>query len=132
MSLSELARRTNFSKGYLSKVENGAQVPSTTVIRQCDGALDAGGELIARCRRDEDRRSAPRLDAGQDDGRDWVLHMDQQGSLWFRPMARRQALAAGAASILVLGGPRQARALPNTDTVSAFTTMFGHIRTLGQ
>ncbi|MEV0680612.1 helix-turn-helix transcriptional regulator [Actinosynnema sp. NPDC050436] len=132
VSLTELARRTHYSKGYLSKVENGAQAPSPTLIRQCDGALAAGGELISRYRSDETRPTTPTRSPVDDTGRNWMLHMDDQGSLWFRPMGRRQALTAGAASILVLGGAGPARARAGTDAVSAFTTMFGHVRALGQ
>ncbi|MEU6150146.1 helix-turn-helix transcriptional regulator [Actinosynnema sp. NPDC047251] len=132
VSLSELARRTHYSKGYLSKVENGVQAPSSTLVRQCDGALEAGGELIARCRRDEPRTTVPGRGPDDDNGRNWMLHMDDQGSLWFRPMGRRQALATGAASILVLGGSGSVRSLPGEEAVAAFTTMFGHVRSLGQ
>jgi transcriptional regulator with XRE-family HTH domain len=47
MSLSQLAARTHYSKGHLSKVEHGSKPPSTDLARMCDAALEAGGELVA-------------------------------------------------------------------------------------
>lgn len=45
MSLSALARSVHYSKGYLSKIENGGKPPTPDLARRCDEALDAGGEL---------------------------------------------------------------------------------------
>src|SRR5687768_4279195 len=47
LSLSELARRVHYSKGYLSKVETGAKPASIDFARRCDAAPDADGELAA-------------------------------------------------------------------------------------
>ncbi|MEV6687109.1 helix-turn-helix domain-containing protein [Streptomyces sp. NPDC051130] len=46
VSLSDLARSIHYSKGYLSKIENGRKPPTPDVARRCDEALDAGGELL--------------------------------------------------------------------------------------
>jgi hypothetical protein len=56
--MGELARRVNYSKGYLSKIENDLKPPNTTMAKLCDHALDAGGRLIeaARSARTLDRR----------------------------------------------------------------------------
>lgn len=43
MSLTELARSVHYSKGYLSKIENGGKPPTLDVARRCDAVLDAGG-----------------------------------------------------------------------------------------
>jgi transcriptional regulator with XRE-family HTH domain len=45
-SLSAFAAEIYYSKGYLSRVENGDQRPSADLARRCDRALSAGGELI--------------------------------------------------------------------------------------
>jgi transcriptional regulator with XRE-family HTH domain len=47
LSLSDLAMLVHYSKGHLSKIENGQQRPSPALARQCDAALDAKGELTA-------------------------------------------------------------------------------------
>ncbi|MFE7777042.1 helix-turn-helix domain-containing protein [Streptomyces sp. NPDC057445] len=47
LSLSDLARRTHYSKGYLSKIETGGKPVNRDVARRCDEALDADGALLA-------------------------------------------------------------------------------------
>lgn len=47
MSLAELAKAVHYTKGHLSKIENGNQPPSLTLARQCDAALAANGMLVA-------------------------------------------------------------------------------------
>ncbi len=46
VSLTGLARSIHYSKGYLSKIENGSKPPTLDVARRCDDALDAGGALL--------------------------------------------------------------------------------------
>ncbi|MEU6061228.1 helix-turn-helix domain-containing protein [Streptomyces sp. NPDC047097] len=46
LSLSDLARRTHYSKGYLSKIETGAKPVTDEVARSCDDALRAHGRLL--------------------------------------------------------------------------------------
>ncbi|MCX4782160.1 helix-turn-helix domain-containing protein [Streptomyces sp. NBC_01264] len=46
LSLGDLARRTHYSKGYLSKIETGAKPVTLDVARSCDRVLGAGGELL--------------------------------------------------------------------------------------
>jgi DNA-binding XRE family transcriptional regulator len=50
LSLGELARRANYSKSYLSKIENDLKPPNPTVAKLCDHVLGAGGRLIAAAR----------------------------------------------------------------------------------
>ncbi|WP_045301746.1 nSTAND1 domain-containing NTPase [Saccharothrix sp. ST-888] len=46
VSLSELARLIHYSKGYLSKIENGTKPATPDVARRCDEALLSGGVLL--------------------------------------------------------------------------------------
>ncbi|WP_330300103.1 nSTAND1 domain-containing NTPase [Streptomyces sp. NBC_00503] len=46
LSLADLARRTHYSKGYLSKIETGVKPVTADVARSCDRVLEAGGELL--------------------------------------------------------------------------------------
>ncbi|GAA0403539.1 transcriptional regulator [Acrocarpospora corrugata] len=46
-TLSRLAREVYYSKGHLSKIENGLKVPSPDLARRCDAVLKANGALIA-------------------------------------------------------------------------------------
>ncbi|GGS46512.1 helix-turn-helix domain-containing protein [Actinokineospora fastidiosa] len=105
MSMGELARRVNYSKSYLSKVENDVKPPQETMARLCDGALNAGGRLIDAARLARDRGAAePTLD-------------------------RRQVLAAGTVlGIALAGGPRP---VPDDRVIAGMRTSFEHLRVLG-
>ncbi|MFD7699943.1 helix-turn-helix domain-containing protein [Streptomyces caelestis] len=46
LSLTDLARRTHYSKGYLSKIETGTKRATADIARICDRVLDARGELL--------------------------------------------------------------------------------------
>ncbi|MFE2141513.1 helix-turn-helix domain-containing protein [Streptomyces sp. NPDC059456] len=46
LSLADLARRTHYSKGYLSKIETGAKRVTHDVALRCDRVLEAGGTLL--------------------------------------------------------------------------------------
>jgi hypothetical protein len=46
LSLSKLAELVFYSKGYLSKVENGEKPPTLDLATQCDEVLGAGGNLV--------------------------------------------------------------------------------------
>ncbi|MFX0581150.1 P-loop NTPase fold protein [Nocardia nepalensis] len=47
LSLGELAILVHYSRGHLSRVETGHTVPTTSLVRACDTALNANGELLA-------------------------------------------------------------------------------------
>ncbi|MFD9939649.1 helix-turn-helix domain-containing protein [Nonomuraea sp. NPDC059023] len=46
LSLTTLAERVHYSKGYLSKIENGGKRPTPELARACDRALEANGALV--------------------------------------------------------------------------------------
>ncbi|GAA1288668.1 helix-turn-helix transcriptional regulator [Saccharothrix xinjiangensis] len=50
LSLSGLSRLVHYSRGYLSKVENGLASANPELAKSCDEALDAGGALVALAR----------------------------------------------------------------------------------
>ncbi|SCF35472.1 Helix-turn-helix domain-containing protein [Micromonospora echinospora] len=50
LSLADLARRVNYSRGYLSKVETGRAPGNLALARRCDQALATGGALAALMR----------------------------------------------------------------------------------
>ncbi|SER39903.1 helix-turn-helix domain-containing protein [Actinokineospora terrae] len=105
LSLRELAKRVNYSKGYLSKVERGLRPSNETLARLCDAALDAGGELIAAAR------------------------AVRSGTAEMSMLDRRQVLTAGSVlGLSLVGGPR-----PTVDerVLTGMRTSFEHLRTLG-
>jgi len=133
VSLGELARRTHYSKGYLSKVEMGLRPLSQDVARQCDGALGLRGALIAATRRSQ---AQPTPEAGvphEENGQRWVLQMDSDGSVWFQPLDRRSALL-GAGSLLAfpVSGAAPLRRMHAETAVQIFADQFAQLRQLGQ
>ncbi|MEU1557210.1 helix-turn-helix domain-containing protein [Streptomyces scabiei] len=63
LSLTDLARRTHYSKGYLSKIETGAKRPTVDVARLCDQVLGAEGELLRLVRQTQPRDGDPGTEA---------------------------------------------------------------------
>lgn len=60
ISLSTLAERVHYSKGYLSKVENGSSQPNASLAAMCDEVLATGGALTALLADAGGRRRAKR------------------------------------------------------------------------
>lgn len=56
LSLTELAERTHYSKGYLSKVETGLAIPNPALAALCEAELGAEGILTALLPREPARR----------------------------------------------------------------------------
>ncbi|MGW5849765.1 nSTAND1 domain-containing NTPase [Streptomyces sp. NPDC055254] len=59
LSLADLARRTHYSKGYLSKIETGSKRPTADVARRCDEVLRAEGRLLRLVAEREPAPGAP-------------------------------------------------------------------------
>lgn len=124
MSLGELAERVHYSKGYLSKIENGRHPAGIELLRLCDAALGADGKLVARV--DRPHRSMPSIDESEM----WVMGMAGDGTGWAVPMRRRDAVRAGLSSWIGLQvGPAKTPAAP---AVAGFHDMFAQSRALGQ
>ncbi|WP_016905519.1 helix-turn-helix domain-containing protein [Streptomyces xiaopingdaonensis] len=143
-TLTRLAGAVHYSKSQLSKVERGLKRPSPTLARLCDEVLGAGGALnglVAVQQHGEPAgdgtASAGRPSEGEregDEGEVWLMGMAPDGG-WFRPvprsMARREVVAAGAASVFLLPGAGAARA-EGSGVVAAARSLFGEYRRIGQ
>jgi transcriptional regulator with XRE-family HTH domain len=131
LSLSELARRVHYSKGYLSKVETGAKPAGIDLARRCDVALDADGELAALLTQPGTPDPGSRDEAWT--GEVWTMNLDSGGASWFNPMRRRDALASGAA-LLTLGFSerRASAAVQHEATFASFQSIFEQHRKIGQ
>ncbi|MFE6867982.1 helix-turn-helix domain-containing protein [Kitasatospora sp. NPDC057692] len=147
LTLTRLAELLNYSKGHLSKIERGQKAPPPDLARRCDARLSAGGELerLASSGGTAGRGTgAGELAADEDPV---LLRVDRDGVRWPGGLGRRQLLAAGATSVLALGGAGavgaaraqaqqvqgvQATHLPDTSPVEIFRTQFDHMRLLGQ
>ncbi|MFX0578331.1 helix-turn-helix domain-containing protein [Nocardia nepalensis] len=105
LNLREFAMLVHYSKGYLSKIENGRRPPSESLRRVCDDALSAGGELV--------EFASPQPDRDQDLGPDTALaielHPDGSGTIRIGESHMRAAtvlpsMAIGSAEVLTCLG----------------------------
>jgi transcriptional regulator with XRE-family HTH domain len=133
LSLSELAKRVHYSKGHLSKVETGRSPAGLDLVRRCDAALGAEGRLVALIRPPVPVSGGMPEERDEASGEVWTMSLGSEGSTWFVPVGRRDALASGAA-LLALGlSERRASVAENHDsTLAAFRTMFEQHRLIGQ
>jgi transcriptional regulator with XRE-family HTH domain len=128
LSMGQLAERVHFSKGYLSKIENGLKPPTLAVARLCDAALDADGALTALA---EPRDVAGSVGSPVDDDV-WIMALDRVGEIQFLPLDRRHMLVGGAAAILGLALTRSSRpAAVDKRILPGLRAAFDQVRTVG-
>ncbi|MGW6745575.1 helix-turn-helix domain-containing protein [Streptomyces sp. NPDC055025] len=133
ITLAVLAGIVHYSKGQLSKVERGIQPPSEELARLSDAALGADGALIALA--PAGPMAGKPVRTATDDEEVWVMHVSTEGQSWFRPVSRRQMMAAGAASAvsgLGINGPAPSAELAAGGLLEASRSLFGEFRRLGQ
>ncbi|GAA2055455.1 hypothetical protein GCM10009839_75130 [Catenulispora yoronensis] len=150
-SLAAFAKLVHYSKSHLSKVETGAKAPSPDLARRCDSVLECGGQLAGLVPVPAARETAhPQGVTETDAGEVWVLALDDMGTNVFRPVSRRELLAAGGVVGLGAGvagvpgmsglgfpaagrgaasglGPAEAK-----EAVAVFRTVFDELRHQGQ
>lgn len=127
LSLAQLAARVHYSKGYLSKIENGLKNPPFDLGLRCDAALGTNETLT---RLAIPRPSAAPLSEADGGGDVWLMNLAPGGKSWFRTLNRRDVLVTGAASMI--GGKGLASAAGERSTLDAFVAMFDQLRQLGQ
>ena len=124
ISLGELARQTNYSKSQVSKIENGHAKPSKAFARLCDNVLGTNGAFSALLRQEPRRaESAQPQDV-------WVLELDQDGTLRYTEMPRRQMLM-GAGALLGYAVTRSVKPAIDDRTFAVLRASFDHHRALG-
>lgn len=124
MSLGAFAAKINYSKSYLSKIENDLKPPTADIAKRCDSLFGTGGVLSAMVRPSEEP-------AGDDqDGEVWVMVSDGEGRQGFHRLPRRQVLAGvGMALGFALTGG--SRSVVDEPTVAALRATFDQYRRLG-
>ncbi|MGW4797670.1 helix-turn-helix domain-containing protein [Nonomuraea sp. NPDC004297] len=131
LTLTALSNLVHYSKAQLSKVERGLKTPSRDLVRLCDSALDAGGELMAlvpvRPKREETAHTS-------DEEEVWLMALSGDGQSWFQPLSRRQLMAMGvAASVgMNIGHPNITSPAGDSTLLAASRTLFDNYRQLGQ
>ncbi|OLF07529.1 hypothetical protein BLA60_26770 [Actinophytocola xinjiangensis] len=126
LSIAELARRVNYSKGYLSRIENDLQRPTAMLARLCDHLLGTGGALVASL-------GTPPRDAGPPpdppDPDDLVVLAFDERELRVQWLPRPTLLSGGG----LFGDPLVRGSRPRTDrsTVGVLWSAFDSLRALG-
>ncbi|MEU6131306.1 helix-turn-helix transcriptional regulator [Saccharopolyspora sp. NPDC047091] len=131
-SLAHLAERVHYSKGYLSKVENGVRRPNPELARSCDAALGAGGALASLV---PAQPSAPEP-GPVGEGDLWLMDLTGDAG-WFRLVDRGEVAALGVPGAEVpfaYGGGSRGRAATALDAppLEVFRRQFDLLRELGQ
>lgn len=119
MSLGELAKRINYSKGHVSKIENGLKPPNPMLAKLCDAVLETGGALAALVPppKQPDLRPAEDEDV-------WVMTLDESGEFHLDQTSRPRVLT---------GTPfRGAPQVADEQVVAALRSSFDQLRTLGR
>ena len=100
---------------------------------RCDVALNAEGALAELVRSPDTAEPWSMAPVMNDREELWALTMGVNGSAWFQPIDRREALTAGAVSLLALGlGTGQSPRVQQEAVLATFADMFTQIRALGQ
>jgi helix-turn-helix protein len=130
LSLRDLAAKVHYSRGHLSKVENGQARASTELARLCDAVLQARGELIEFAVPNPVVRSWPSGYRGEV----WTMGMDAETGSWFVPVGRRDLLASASSSMIGLSiqGPATISAAQAASIADTCRTWFDQARALGQ
>ena len=114
LSIAELARRTHYSKGHISKVETGLKPPSPEFVRAMDSAVQAAGQLIALA---TVRPKSDRVASG--------VEPEAGSHAW---AAESGGVEAGADA----GAPAAAVGFEGDASLEAFRSALGSLRDLGQ
>lgn len=103
VSLRSLAQLVHYSKGYLSKIENGEKPPTADVARRCDAALAAEGALshLLAARTPGDRCPYPGLAAYTAADAPWFFGRERATAALVGRLAERM----DSAGPLVLAAP---------------------------
>jgi transcriptional regulator with XRE-family HTH domain len=121
ISLGELARRINYSKSHLSKIENGLKPPTAMFAKLCDRELGTDGELAA-----EIPAKPTRAEAAQPD-EVWVLELEESGGFRFAELPRDQ-VSGGRLGYTVTRGGHQ---VIDDQALAVLRTSFDQYRKLG-
>lgn len=132
LSLAQLGVLLHYSKGHLSKIENGSKSPSPELVRLSDTALGAKGALLSLAPVRPSETQLP--EANSDDDEVWLMNLSDDGISWFHPVGRREVLAMTTSSMLGFGlSARGFSATAKEPTaLAAFRGLFDQFRSLGQ
>ncbi|MDX6263559.1 MAG: hypothetical protein QOH84_5247 [Kribbellaceae bacterium] len=126
LSMGELARRVNYHKSYLSKLENDHKPPSLTVAKLCDAALGTGGVLAGLVADDRPASAQEPPVPDETAAESWLLGLTASGQLRFDQGERLPT--AGPAAFTAVAGAGQ---VADEQVIAALRASFDQYRALG-
>lgn len=129
LTLTQLGRMVSYSKSQLSKVERGIKEPSRELVRLCDAALNADGELTGLA---NEKAAGPPADDREADNRGTRPSQDDQD--WPGALSRRHLIEAGVVltSAFRIGRDVAPAQLDDSTLPAIFRSIFDQYRRLGQ
>lgn len=132
LSLGKLAKQTHYSKGHLSKIENGRKTPTRDVARAVDTALAADGALVALLPTPRSIGGRSRVGPAFGEGI-WVLGTTMDDSAPLHPVRRGATLPADTARLFAVPTPvRPAGNGGDASLLELFATWLTQLRAVGQ
>ncbi|MET7708921.1 helix-turn-helix transcriptional regulator [Micromonospora sp. NPDC005413] len=129
MSLTDLGRLTYYSRGHLSKIENGFKRPGPDLARLLDAALDASGALSQTLPPTAQRHRAAPPPSGVDP---WLLTLTPEGSFVFDARGPAGESQPDHRTLRwSVSSPAQARSAA-LSPVASYNAIFDHVRIIGQ
>jgi transcriptional regulator with XRE-family HTH domain len=130
MSLSDLAHRVHYSKGYLSKIETGRKAANRDLARRCDTALGTNGTLTSLV--PAVRAGVSALTDGAVDDH-WIIGMESSGRGGFGADAHLEPARVGHTGRLTWAMPPASDAHSlGAREINSFRLVFDEMRRLGQ
>ncbi|MFD9893248.1 helix-turn-helix domain-containing protein [Amycolatopsis sp. NPDC059027] len=128
LSLAQLAAKINYSKSYLSKIENDLKPPTADIAKRCDSLFGTAGFLSAMVAEGEPPDGEPGEDGADDEV--WVMVPGDDGERRFHRFPRREVLTGvgTAAGFALTGG---ASAIVDEPTLAGLRATFAQYRLLG-
>lgn len=129
-TLAELAVKINYSKSYLSKIENDLKSPTPDIARRCDAVFGTAGLLSALVGPSEARENGENGESGEDEA--WAVVGDAGGEQRFHRLQHARALPGlGAAPGFPLTGRAAQPAAVDESVLDGLRAAFGQYRLLG-
>lgn len=124
ISLGELARRINYSKSQVSKIENGLARPHVMFAKLCDRVLGTDGVLAAAVPQPPSTAEP----AEPDDV--WVLELDESGEMRFAELPKQQ-IRTGTNVLFGSVVSRGGHSIVDPQVLTAMRSAFDQYRKLG-
>jgi transcriptional regulator with XRE-family HTH domain len=129
LSLEQLSQKIHYSKGHISKIENGRAQPSPQFVRQCQAVLAASGSLSATV---APPVPDPVMAQAFASNEVWTMHLSPEGHYEFGPQPANDFRFGGSSGLSSwLHGPTPTGG-DDAAALRTYRSIFDNLRSLGQ